>query len=118
MTRSIFLSAIALIVGFNSFGQIEGVVTNKQKAAITNAVIMVTEINSKKVDSVRSDQEGGYAFKGLKPGKYNVEARAEGFSSAAYKNIEVETAPEGSDEHDDTYYAVRVDIIMLPPDKK
>jgi len=114
MTRLIFLIGAMLMISFNSFGQIEGVVINKKKIAIANVVIIATDITGRTIDTARSNQKGGYAFSGLKPGKYYVQAKMEGFLPSVYNNIEITTAPEGTDEHDDTYYAVRLDITLTP----
>ncbi|MEP6617515.1 MAG: carboxypeptidase-like regulatory domain-containing protein [Ginsengibacter sp.] len=113
MLRLIFLSGTMLLIGFNSFGQIEGVVIDQKKIAILDAIIIVTDTTGKAIDTVKSDKRGAYAFKSLKPGKYNVEAKMAGFLPAIYKNIEITTAPEGTDEHDDTYYAIRLDIKLI-----
>ena len=114
MTRSILSIGAMLMISFDSSGQIEGVVMNKKKIAIVDVVIIATEITRRTIDTVRSNQKGAYAFSSLRPGKYNVEAKMEGFLPCVYNNIEITTAPEGTDEHDDTYYAVRLDITLTP----
>ena len=103
-----------LLITGSAFCQIEGVVIDKKRIAISNATIIVTDSTGKAIDTVKSDKRGGYVFKDLKNGKYNVEARAAGFLASVYKNIEVTDPPEGTDEEDDTYYAIRVDIILTP----
>jgi hypothetical protein len=110
----LFVFGGMLLVVQNSFAQIEGLVADKTKLGISNAVIIATDSTGKAIDTVKSDKRGGYAFKGLKPGKYNIEAKAPGFLLASYKNIVVTIAPEGTDDSDDTYYAVRVDITLAP----
>ena len=76
--------------------------------------MIVSDSTGKFIDSTRSDDRGGYAFKGLKPGTYIVAAKAQGFISSTNENIKVTTPPEGTDEDDDTYYAIRLDIILSP----
>jgi hypothetical protein len=117
MSKILFISLLAFLINAKVLGQVEGIVIDGKKIAIQNAIIIVTDTTGKAIDTVKSDKRGGYAFKGLKPGKYNIETKATGFLKAIYKNIEITAATEGTDEGDDTYYAIRLDII-LTPDKK
>ena len=94
------------------FSQIEGSVSDKNKTAIKDVVIFVTDSSGKIIDSVGSDDRGGYFFTGLNPGLYNLNTKSKDFDPASYKNIRVTVAPEGTNEDDDTYYAIRVDIIL------
>ena len=110
--KILFITALLSSIAVKSFCQIEGVVIDKKRAAITGATIIVKDITGKALDTVRSDQRGGYFFKGLKPGKYIVEANATGFNRFISKSIEVTLPPEGTDEGDDSYYAIRLDIVM------
>lgn len=114
MRTILFISMFFFSIAIKTFGQIEGVVTDKKKIAIVNAIIIVSDTMSRAIDTVISDKRGGYAFKDLKPGKYNIEAKAVGFQPGIQKNILITLPPEGTDEGDDTYYAVRVDIILIP----
>jgi hypothetical protein len=114
MSKISFIALIAFLINTKVLSQIEGIVIDKTKLAINNATVIVNDTTGKAIDTVKSDKRGGYVFKGLKPGKYNVEAKAPGFQTAIFKSIIVSTPPEGTDESDDTYYAIRLDITLTP----
>lgn len=110
----VIIYGIFLLSVHTAYGQIEGIVADKKMNTVMNAEIIVRDSTGKAIDTVKSDKRGGYFFKGLKPGSYIVEATAPGFQKAIYKNIAITTPPEGTDEQDDTYYAVRLDIKLNP----
>lgn len=112
--NSIIITGLLFIKLSSAFGQIEGVILDQKKIAVFNAIVVATDSATPKKDTVKSDKRGGYSFKGLKPGKYNVEAKAIGFQTMIYKNIIITTPPPGTDEGDDTYWAIRLDIILTP----
>ena len=119
MKKFLFIAIIQLLFSYKVICQIEGIVIDRKKTPLVNALIIVTDTTGKVIDSVKSDKRGVYAFNGLKPGKYNVEAKTSGFQSNTYKSIVVSIPPEGTDEGDDTYYAIRLDIILTQlKDKK
>lgn len=113
MRKKIFFSGILILLAVTAFGQVEGDVLDEKNKAVTNAVITATDSTGKIVDTVRTDQRGFYFFKKLKPGKYKIEAKAPGFLPAVYKNVEVNAAPAGANEGDDTYYAITLDITLI-----
>lgn len=108
---------LSSIINNKAFSQIEGAVIDKKRSAIVNAVIVLSDTTGKAIDTVFSDKRGGYIFKGLKPGIYIVEAKASNFQPAIHRNIIITTPPEESNEGDDTYYAIRLDIILIPVKK-
>jgi len=114
MAKILFIIIILLSIINKAFSQIEGAVIDKKRIAIVNAVIVLSDTTGKPIDTVLSDNRGGYFFKGLKPGKYVIEAKASNFQSAIYKNVVITSPPEESNEGDDTYYAIRLDIILTP----
>jgi hypothetical protein len=114
MRKIVFTYGLLFLFVYNVYGQIEGVVIDKKKFVIPNAIIIAMDSTGRAIDTVRSGERGGYAFKGLKPGKYNVEAMATGYLHTIYKNIEVSNPSEEADEGDDTYYAIRLDIVLNP----
>ena len=52
-----------LLITGSAFCQIEGVVIDKKRIAISNATIIVTDSTGKAIDTVKSDKRGGYVFK-------------------------------------------------------
>lgn len=114
MIKLLLLPIFLFITSAKCFSQIEGLISGKNKVGIQNVLVITSDSTGKVIDTTRSDSLGGYAFIGLRPGKYNVEARASGFQIGTYRNIIVAIPPEGSDENSDTYYAIRLDIILKP----
>ena len=114
MKKILVVLGIVLFNAGNAFSQIEGMVADQKNTGIANVIIIAIDSTSKVIDTVRSDKRGGYAFKKLQPGKYSIEAKATGFQTAVYKNIQVGIPSEGMDAGDDTYYAIRLDIILMP----
>ena len=101
-----------LLFTISTVAQIEGEVVNEQNKPVPNVIITATDTTGKVVVSVKSDKRGFYAIDSLLPGKYKVEARASGFITAVFKNIEVTTPPKGTNKSDDTYYAISLDITL------
>lgn len=114
MKKTIFLFGIIIFFGGRMAAQIEGEVTDEQNKAVLNVVITATDSAGKVVASVKPDKRGFYGIDSLHPGKYKIEAKAAGFIPFS-KSVVVTTAPEGSDEGSDTYFAILVDIIMVRP---
>ncbi|HET6766640.1 MAG TPA: carboxypeptidase-like regulatory domain-containing protein [Chitinophagaceae bacterium] len=112
MIKLPLLFALSLIM-LKGSAQIEGSVVGKNKVAIQNAAIIISDSLGKIIDSVASDHRGGYSFTGLKPGLYNITTKVKGYEPSSYKNIRVTIAPEGTDENDDTYYAIRIDLVLM-----
>jgi hypothetical protein len=56
------------------------------------AAVRVLDPSGKLLGEVRSDAEGGFAVPDLEPGRYAVQARAEGFAAAALQDVEVAAA--------------------------
>jgi hypothetical protein len=101
-----------LVFSISLLAQIEGDVTDQNNKGIANAVITATDYTGKLIDTAVTDKRGFYFFKTLKSGKYNIEAKAAGYISLVFKNVEVEKESNMTSEWDDTYYAVRLDIIL------
>jgi iron complex outermembrane receptor protein len=62
---------------------INGTVTDERGAVITGALVKATNKQTLKTKEERTDAEGHYAFTGLPPGDYTIEARAKGFQVLA-----------------------------------
>jgi hypothetical protein len=68
MKKKLFIAVFLLSITAKMFGQVEGIVIDKKKIAITNVVIAIRDTTGKSIDTVLSDKRGSYALKGLKPG--------------------------------------------------
>lgn len=106
---------IILLFVINSFAQIQGGVFDQKKEGIPNAIIIATDSARNFIDTVRSDKRGFYAFKGLKPGKYKIEAKAPGFMTAVFENIQAnQEDPDEGIDRDDISSATRLEIVLKP----
>ena len=106
---------IILLFVINSFAQIQGGVFDQKKEGIPNAIIIATDSARNFIDTVRSDKRGFYAFKGLKPGKYKIEAKAPGCMTAVFENIQAnQEDPDEGIDRDDISSATRLEIVLKP----
>lgn len=114
--RTLIISLIALLfLNSNGFSQIQGGVFDQKGQGIVNALIKASDVDGKLIDTARSDKRGFYMFKGLKPGKYKIQATAPGFLPAIFEDVE---ANEGDKEEpsrtNDISSATRLEIKMKP----
>ena len=72
-----------------STGQIAGIVTDSQGAAIARATVTASNTQTGLSRSSTSNDDGLYAILLLPPGMYNVSAEASGFASTNIKAVEV-----------------------------
>jgi outer membrane receptor protein involved in Fe transport len=70
-------------------GNIEGRVIDQNGAIVPNASVTATNQDTGFGKTAASDSEGNFIFVLLPPGKYRVEASANGFSKATYENVTV-----------------------------
>ncbi|MEK6324126.1 MAG: carboxypeptidase regulatory-like domain-containing protein [Acidobacteriota bacterium] len=73
----------------SSTGQIRGIVTDAQGAAISKATVTATNKNTGLARSSPSNDDGLYAILLLPPGPYNVSAEASGFAASTISDVEV-----------------------------
>src|SRR4030095_14795353 len=72
-----------------STGQIAGMVSDSQGAAIAKATVTAKNTQTGLSRSATSNDDGLYAIILLPPGMYNVTAEASGFASTNVKDVEV-----------------------------
>jgi hypothetical protein len=70
-------------------GSLIGSIHDATGAAIGNAAVTVTNVNTGNVIKVSASGSGDYEVQSLRVGVYNIEAKAAGFAPAAAKNITV-----------------------------
>ncbi|HSO76787.1 MAG TPA: carboxypeptidase regulatory-like domain-containing protein, partial [Blastocatellia bacterium] len=70
-------------------GQISGVVTDNQGAAISGATVKVSNSQTGLERSTTSNEEGAYSIISLPPGVYSLSADANGFGKSNFSNLEV-----------------------------
>src|ERR1051325_10010057 len=71
-----------------SSGQIAGIVTDSQGAAVPNAAVKATNTQTGLERSSTSGDDGLYSIVLLPPGIYKVSAEASGFSAVTAENVE------------------------------
>ena len=113
MKPFIILFVIMLSFTPNAFAQIQGDVVDTKDKGIANSMIVAIDSIAKVTDTVRSDKRGFYEFKNLKPGKYKIEVKANGFKAVVIENIIVKEGDVGIFEID-LYRGQRLDIILTP----
>jgi hypothetical protein len=99
------------------FSQIEGDVRNNNDDRISKAVIIAMDTTKNVIDSVSSDEDGFYSFTNLKPGKYFIEAKAQGFENRLYKNVIVRERILDPRKGRDQSNATRLQIVLMPMKK-
>jgi uncharacterized membrane protein len=100
----------ALLLGFvllaascdwNRSGAIQGAVVDGTSARVPDAIVMVIDQSTNSSIGLRTDSSGKFTASDLKPGKYTLAVRKEGFQSASRSNIVV-----------DAHRAIRVDLSL------
>lgn len=93
--RTLFLAGLLIAVcGINARAQYEdgsliGSIHDATGAAVPNATVTVTNVNTANVFKVTSNGSGDYEVPSLRVGVYNIEAAAAGFASAQAKAISI-----------------------------
>ncbi|WP_246153427.1 TonB-dependent receptor [Terriglobus albidus] len=73
-------------------GAITGTVSDPSGAAVPNATVTVTNVDTGFVLTDRTDSRGTYTFSPIKIGKYSVKVTASGFSTKQQENIQLHVA--------------------------
>ena len=68
-------------------GNIEGLVSDQQGAAIPGATVTATNLATGVVTTTKTDAAGNYGVPFLPPGTYKVSVEAEGFSTAVNSDV-------------------------------
>jgi len=68
---------------------IQGIVSDPQSAAVPGVRVTATNVATGRAYSTETNASGLYEFPAMNPGVYTVEAKASGFASYVYKNIEL-----------------------------
>lgn len=96
MKRAAFLLLFALFaivlrgVAQSPTGSIRGTVVDSSGAAVPNAAVMITNVQTSEKNSTKSDGQGRYIFPFVPPSTYTVTASAPGFQTQKQENILVQ----------------------------
>jgi hypothetical protein len=89
------MAALTAAIGVPVWGQsgtssaLAGKVADKSGAAIANAAVKATEVNTGAAREVESSAEGRFLFSQVNPGTYRIEVRAAGFGVGASQAVSV-----------------------------
>ncbi len=83
------LGALSLPLLAQTLGEITGRVTDSSGAAVADAAIAVTNINTNAGRQTVSTASGDYTFPSLPPGVYNVKVEKTGFKTGEAKEVQV-----------------------------
>jgi len=76
--------------GQNVYGTIAGTVTDSSGAAIANATVTLTNLDTSEKHNMETDASGYYTFVNILPGRYKVEVEKSGFKKVVRQPIIVE----------------------------
>jgi hypothetical protein len=97
-SRAVFVSLLALFFLGTSFGQaitgsINGAIRDVSGAAVSNATVTLTEMETGVVRTTKGNEHGDFVFNSVPPGAYTVRIEATGFKALSIPNINL-TASE------------------------
>ena len=84
-----FLLSVSSAIAQSDRGSLTGRVTDPTGAAVSNAKVTATNLNSNETREVQTSDEGNYTIPELKADPYKVTVEAQGFKTASAENIVV-----------------------------
>lgn len=99
MRKLVFASLAATVVlllaaysgwGQNVYGTIAGTVSDSSGAAVADATVTLTNMDTNEKHNLTTDASGNYTFVNILPGKYKVEAEKSGFKKFVRQPILVQ----------------------------
>ncbi len=84
---SLFAAQIPLVWAQTSTTQVQGTITDNSGAVVPNAAVMVTNVDTGLTRSTLTTETGAYLFSFLPPGRYNIQAQAQGFASVIQNDV-------------------------------
>jgi hypothetical protein len=86
---ALLLAAAPPVFAQSATSTIRGTVTDPSGAVLPGAAVVLTNLATKDVREVRTDDRGGYLFAGLFPGTYDMTVKLDGFKNYEQKAIAV-----------------------------
>ena len=86
------LSALALPLGAQNYGEITGTVSDPSGAVISGATVRATNTATGVGRTVVTNSTGSYSLPFLVPGVYNVQAEQPGFKVMSRPNVELQVS--------------------------
>ncbi len=75
-------------------GRILGSVSNQSGASLSNATVVITDMQRGSARKLKTDQSGNYAAPDLPPGTYKIHVQSQGFKSVDRPNVELQVAKD------------------------
>jgi hypothetical protein len=99
--RALALVGFILASALSAFPQdfratLTGHVSDPNGAAVTGAIVTVTNLQTNEEKTATTSDEGNYTVPFLQPGKYSVSVEAQGFNKAVSNNVELHTADKAT----------------------
>ncbi len=92
-TALVLLLALFVVAGAQEFrGTLSGTVTDPNGAALPGATVELKNVETNNVATATTNDEGGYSFPLIQPGKYTLTVTAQGFSTSVREGIEIRVA--------------------------
>lgn len=79
----------AAALGQEFRGTITGTVSDSNGAAVPNATVKVRNIETNTINTVTTNEEGGFVVLLLQPGNYSISVTGTGFKTATRENVQV-----------------------------
>src|SRR5437016_6555384 len=89
---AIIVLALAPTAGWsqNVYGTVAGAVTDTSGAAVANATVTLTNLDTAQKRSIETDASGNYTFVNILPGRYKIEGEKTGFKKFVRQPIIVQ----------------------------
>src|SRR2546430_2290314 len=93
LKRTLLSIVVALLCVFTAYGQavnstILGTITDSSGAAVPNARVSITEVNTGTTRNANANESGNYNFPDLPPGTYTVTPEQTGFKRISKTNVD------------------------------
>ncbi len=83
----IFIFAMTPVGHAQGYARISGTIADPTAAAVPNAHVVATRVNTNEQTAVESGGDGSYVFPSLSPAEYSITVSAPGFSNYVQRNI-------------------------------
>lgn len=91
-TSVLLLLVSAQVFAQGNLGGLTGRVMDTSNAAVAEAKMTLTNVQTNSTFTANADESGDYAFRALPPGVYRLEAEKQGFRKFLQENISIQTA--------------------------
>ena len=87
LIASAFALSAAPLMYAQGYARISGTIADASGAAVPNAHVVATRVNTNEQTAIESGGDGSYVFPSLSPAEYSISVTAAGFSNYTQRNI-------------------------------